>query len=396
MPEKKQLSEKEKKLIEGCNNGDKEAENEFDDLFRPIIFPITMKFVKNIEEAEDHTQEILWRCFVKMKEGKATQNLRAWVLYVTINYCIGKFREKKSMEAIKFIQTKTKDDKRTALIDQYQDSKAIAPGSKEYYSKDDEHIHIDTLYKRNIPQKTRKGLEFSIKLIEIFYKLKNKMKLNPAKYILIYKIRKETDNYKEKVNRNLGPISKKKIESYYRLRVTLPDYLSDREKRELEKLKKQEISIAIHNTLNEFVGSINSMIYDMALYDFLSIFKKTPYDGKYFLFYLFDLALKCRNMKIKPPRLMFSVWANCLKKGKNTDLKKIKFIFSYFKRKTKGTGQEFLFNSIDEDISTFESIRKSYYKKSINLEPFNELVDFIYKYSFRPDQLDLGNGEWIK
>ena len=79
---------------------------------------------------------------------------------------------------------------------------------------------------------------------------------------------------------------------------------------------------------------------------------------------------------------MFSIWAKGLKKGKYTDLEKIKLIFRYFKRKTKGTDKEYLFDSIDEYVSTFDAIRKSRYKKSTDDKFYKKLANYIYKNSF--------------
>jgi len=394
MPGRNQLSKKEKKLIEGCINRDKEAENEFDNLFRRIIFRIAMKFVKNKEEAEDHTQEILWKCCVKMKESTPIHNLRAWVLTVTTNYCRDKYKERKPKEALY--------DKITAFQDQYKDLDDIPPGSRKYHGKDDDYINNDTSYKRKIPQKVRKALESSIKLVEVFYRLKKHIKSDPANYESIFKVNKILREAENKIKNVVKHISKKKIEKYHRLRATPSDYLSKREKIELKKLKKLEFLISVNEKLEELTGGINGMLKTMARQHFLSTVIDKPshsgyYHGEYYFYCLFEFALKLRTIKIKPPRLMFCVWANCFKKGKNRDLKTIKDILSHFKRETKGTEQEFLFDLINEEVSTFKSIRQSQYKKSANSESFNKLVDFIYKYSFKPEKVpDLIPGEWIK
>lgn len=405
MPEEKQSTEKEIKLIEGCISGEKTTENEFDDRFRPIIFSIVMKFAKNKEEAEDLTQEILWKCFVKMKESKPTQNLRAWVLTVAKNYCRDKFREKESKDAKEFIRTKTKYDKTKDHIYEYEDHKAIAPGSKEYYKEDNEYINIDTLYKRTIPyQKRRDNIEVSIKLVEIYYKLKDKIKSDPTKYESISKIKKILFDTQKKIKGVVGYMPKEKIERYDDLRATPDEYRSDSDKKELERLNKKEFLIAIHRALNEFLRRIYMPVYDIVFYDLLSTASGKPcpsrgFTADYYLFVLCDLVLKSKSMKIKPPRLLYCIWkkAVCFDKGKYTNQDKMKLVFSYFKRKTKGTEQEFLFDSIDENLSTFESIRKSFYKKSTNLEPNNEIVDFIYKSSFKPEKVqDLFPGVFIK
>jgi DNA-directed RNA polymerase specialized sigma24 family protein len=394
MPERNKLSEKENKLIEGCINGDKEAENEFDGLFRRAIFLVAWGFAANKEEADDLTQEILWRCYVKMKERRPTQNLRAWVLTLATNHCRNKYRERKPKEALY--------DRSKAVTDQYKNPDAIPPGSREYHRKDDGYINNDTPHERKIPQRALEAIEFSIKLVEVFYSLKKHIMSDPANYERIFKVNKILFDAQKEVKRVVGRVSERKRETYDRLRATPAGHLSDSEKRKLEKLKKLDFQISTHKILDESVRKISVIVKSIAEQAYLSsIMDKSShsgyYIGEYYFYFLFDFALKLRKMKIMPPRLMFCVWASCFKKGKNTDLETIKDILSHFKRETKGTGQEFLFDLINEEVSTFKSIRQSQYKKSANSEYFNKLVDFIYKYSFKPEKVpDFIPGEWIK
>ena len=387
MSEKEQSNEKDKKLIKDYISREEAAEEEFYMRFKPKIFAIAMEIIKNETEAEDLTQDI----FKKISEeiGKhEIQHLDGWVATVAFYYCIDDFRKQHTKKALEFSHPIVDKDKGTSLVEVAKDSKAIPPGSKEYYKQDEElYINIDTLYKRNFSQKARKDLEFSLRLIEIFYHLIREIKSNPAYCERILKIHKILLNTKKKVNRVVDPISKEEIKRYNWIKDDPPDYLSTPEKKELERLKKQESFIHIHSTLNEMADRINSMVYGMGLRDFLSAATNAPpqaeyYQAEYYLYQLFDLALKLKTMKIKPPRLMYSVWVKGLRKGKYTNRKKIMLVFLYFKRKTKGTKQEFLFDSIDENLSNFESIRKSYYKMSPNDRVYKELVDAVYKHSF--------------
>lgn len=402
MPENTQLSEKEKKLVKRCINREEAAEKEFDRLFRPKIFDIARKFT-NETEAEDLTQEILFKLSEEMRRHEIKQNLKGWVVKLAKNYCIDVCRKQRTKKALKVSHPIADKDKGTFLIEVSKDSKAIPPGFKEYHRQDEElYINIDTLYKRNIPpQKTRKDLEYSLNHIEIFYKLIEKIKSEPVKYERIFKINKILHDTEEKINLVMGRTSRKKIEKYRQLKPKFysPLGLTDSEKEEYEKLEKQESLIYLHETLSQFITNMSLTVHRMVQKDLFSTIINTPFPTKLYLLVLFDLAMKFKTMKIKPQRLMFSIWRKVkdLRKGKYTDHNKIKLIFYYFKRRTKGTEKEFLFNSIDENLSTYDSIRKSYYKKPANLEHFNKLVDFIYKSSFRPEQLlDLLPGKWIK
>ncbi|MFX0141074.1 MAG: hypothetical protein ACFFDN_45975 [Candidatus Hodarchaeota archaeon] len=226
------------------------------------------------------------------------------------------------------------------------------------------------------------------------------MKSDSVKYEQIFKVNKILRGAENKIKKLVKHISKKKIEKYHRLNAIPSDRLSEREKIKLKKLKKLEFFISVNEKLEEFY-EIPQTLRAMVEQQFLSKVMDKPstsnyYHPEYYFYFLFDFALKLRTIKIKPPRTLFCVWANGLKKGKNWDLKKIKDVLSYFKIKTKGTEQEFLFGSLDEEISTFESIRKSQYKKTPKEKDYRKLVDFIYKYSFKPEQLALSSGKWIK
>jgi len=385
MPQKKQLNKKEKKLIKGCINKEEAALAEFYVVFTPIISAIAKGFAENETEAEDLTEDIFLKILNEMKMHDIKRNLYGWVVSVAKNYCIGIYKKSKTKKAIKSAYLIAKKDKGTALIEIIRDSKAIAPGSKNYHKQ--EETNLDIVYRNYMPSALKKNLEFSLGLIGIFYNLIGEIKSSPAYWERIFKIHEILLNTKRKVNRIIGRISKEKIEIYTRLRATPASYRSKSEKKQLDKLNKQESFIYIHSTLNEMADRINRTVYGMGLRDFLSAATNAPpqaeyYQAEYYLYQLFDLALKLKTMRIEPPRLMYSVWVKGLRKGKYTHRKKIMLVFYHFKRKTKGTQQEFLFDSIDENLSNFESIRKSYYKRSPKERLYKELVDTIYKSSF--------------
>ena len=80
-----------------------------------------------------------------------------------------------------------------------------------------------------------------------------------------------------------------------------------------------------------------------------------------------------------------------LRIGKKINLTKLKVIFAYYKKETKGTEKESLFESIpNEDVTSrefkrkFETIRQLSYRsrKSPNNKLYEKLERFIYKKSF--------------
>jgi len=391
MPDNKKLSKKEKELIEGCIKGDETAREEFDNLFRREIFKIAKRFTKNDEDAKDSTQEILIKLFNLMKKQKVEvkENLCAWVETVAKNHCIDEYRRKRSKKTLEFVRPIANDNKGTALIEIHKDSKAMAPGSLEYYRSPEEEAlssNLDFEYKNNIPLSIQKSLDKSLEYIELFYKLRRQIKsdlTNKYQRILdVYNILNDTE---EKITYILGPVSWKKIGRYKGLKRIAQEELSDSQREELIKLKRQSFKIEVHKNLNELLEMVSVMFFHSPLFNEMALVKDSSYSlHKYFGFWLSDLSSVLPTIKIKPPRLMFSIWikAKGLRKGKYADLEKIKLIFRYFKRKTKGTDKEYLFDSIDEYVSTFDAIRKSRYKKSTNQKFYKKLINNIYRNSF--------------
>ena len=99
---------------------------------------------------------------------------------------------------------------------------------------------------------------------------------------------------------------------------------------------------------------------------------------------------------------MFWIWSNEIKKGKGEyrNHKILKLCFKYHKTKSKGTDRKFLFDAIDEDVTTFETIRKV----KINSSDRERIVDFIHSESFierrstseKMDEIIRQNWEWLR
>lgn len=389
MSENKQLTEKEKELIKGCIKGEEATKNEFIYIFRPKIFIIAKGITKDKAEAEDLTQDILIKLFIELEKHEINENLYAWVERVAKNYCKDEYRRKYSKKALKIVHPIIDDNKDTSLVEVYRDHNAIPPGSRKYYKQpgDDESLEIE--FKRNIPHSIQKSLEISLEYLELLYKLKEKIKSDFDKYDPIFRVQEILDGTKKKITYVLGSISREKIYRYKYLKSKPKKglELSEEDKKELNQLRKDSFKINVFSWINEFREDIASMTFFDPLFNDLMPAIKRPYNTHYFGFVLTDFAMNVTTMKIMPPRLMFDVWSKekGLKKGRKAtydDLRKIELIFRYFKRRTKGTEKEFLFNSIDECLSTFDAIRKSQYKKPSNEKFYKQLVNFIYRNSF--------------
>jgi len=377
-----------RELIKRCKKGEKEAKDEFVRLSRLIIYPIVISLTKDSIKADDLMQDILLKCLEAIKKYKYEIEFPdAWIKNIAKNHCIDEDRRNRSKKTPEFVRPIANDKKGTALIEIHKDSKAIAPGSLEYYRSPEEEAlssNLDFEYKNDIPLSIQKSLDKSLEYIELFYKLRRQIKSNLTnKYQRILDVYNILNDTKEKITYVLGPVSWKKIGRYKHLKRIAQEELSDSQREELIELKRQSFKIEVHKNLNELLEIVSVMFFHSPLFNEMALVKDSSYSlHRYFGFWLSDLSSVLPTIKIKPPRLMFSIWTKGLRKGKYTDLEKIKLIFRYFKRKTKGTDKEYLFDSIDEYVSTFDAIRKSRYKKSTHDKFYKKLANYIYKNSF--------------
>lgn len=98
-----------------------------------------------------------------------------------------------------------------------------------------------------------------------------------------------------------------------------------------------------------------------------------------------DMIKNIPDMRIEPPRLMYAIWSNVqeLRRGtKEVNHKLMKKIFEYHKIATKNTHRMILFESVRNDLSNYETIRKLQYHKPKSKVFYNKLVEDIYKISF--------------
>jgi len=377
-----------KELITRYKKGEKEAKDEFVRVSRKIIYPIVIIFTEDSTKADDLMQDILLKCLQYIEKCKEEiQYPDALVKEIARNHCIQECSRKSSRKTLEFAPPIANDSKGTSLIEILKDSNAIPPGSKEYYKLPEEELlssNLDYEYKRNIPDAIRKKVEMSLEYINLFYILRKQIKSDLAnKYQRILDVFNILEDTKGKITYILGPVSWNKIGRYKGLKRIAQEELTDSQREELMKLKRQSFKIEVHKYLEEMLEMVSVMFFHSPLFNEMALLKDSSYGlHEYFGFRLSYLSSVLPTIKIKPPRLMFMVWAKGLRRGKYADQKKIKLIFRYFKRKTKGTDKEYLFDSVDEYVSTFDAIRKSRYKKSTHDKFYKKLANYIYKNSF--------------
>lgn len=229
-------------------------------------------------------------------------------------------------------------------------------------------------YREEIPRDLRNNIEQSLRPIKSFYDAKGYIKDQ-------YDINRESISILENTILNFyqtfGKGLKKKYERYKKLKAL--NKLSADEKLELKNLSSNELIERIEK-IDELIMSEWDGISTFFLFGEGARLEMYVYPNEY------ETFLKIR---VSPARLLFEILTMIpdFKKGKNTsDLKKISVVMAGLKALEKNTEYEFIFKSLNKDMSNLENIRTYRYKDKVVQNICERLVEGIYKRLFASDR----------
>ena len=91
----KSLSEE--SMIKGCIQGDQQAQRMLYERFAPVMYPLCLRYVKEISEAEDVMISGFMRAFDKIDTYSGKGSLSGWLRKIMINQALGHLRKNKTM-----------------------------------------------------------------------------------------------------------------------------------------------------------------------------------------------------------------------------------------------------------------------------------------------------------
>jgi len=97
------VSAEEKSLVDRCRQGDDDAWREFVDRFGQKVYSIAYHFTLNREDAEEVSQEIFLKTFENLHRFDGNFPLVAWLLSLSRNLCIDRYRRRKREKAFRFV-----------------------------------------------------------------------------------------------------------------------------------------------------------------------------------------------------------------------------------------------------------------------------------------------------
>jgi RNA polymerase sigma-70 factor (ECF subfamily) len=112
----------EKDLVARCRKGDDDAWRELVDRFGQKVYAISYHFTLKREDAEELSQEIFLKLFENLHRYDGGFPLVAWILSVSRNLCIDRYRRRKREKSFRFVS----DDAVTALLKSEDDPSSVA------------------------------------------------------------------------------------------------------------------------------------------------------------------------------------------------------------------------------------------------------------------------------
>jgi RNA polymerase sigma-70 factor (ECF subfamily) len=111
-----------KGLVARCREGHDDAWRELVDRFGPRVYAIAYHFTMKREDAEELSQEIFLKVFENLHRYDGGFPLVAWVLSVSRNLCIDRYRRRKREKSFRFVS----DEAVTALLKSEDDPASMA------------------------------------------------------------------------------------------------------------------------------------------------------------------------------------------------------------------------------------------------------------------------------
>jgi len=87
----------EESLIKGCRAKNQKAQRELYERFAPVLYPLCLRYVREISEAEDVMISGFMRAFDKIDTYSGKGSLGGWLRKIMINQALGHLRKNKTM-----------------------------------------------------------------------------------------------------------------------------------------------------------------------------------------------------------------------------------------------------------------------------------------------------------
>jgi len=107
-------------LLARLQNGDELALGELADAYRSKIYQLAFRYLRNREDAEEVTQDVLYRVYRKVGDFRGDAALSSWIYRITFNAAMSRLRTAKYQRSQDDARRQTSDEaesQRTPLAD---------------------------------------------------------------------------------------------------------------------------------------------------------------------------------------------------------------------------------------------------------------------------------------
>lgn len=87
-------------LIKKCKNNNISAQEELYNLYKDVLFVLSLKYCKNVDEAEDNLQNSFLEIFTNIKKFNNSGSFEGWMKRITINKAIDSYKKSYQLVSI--------------------------------------------------------------------------------------------------------------------------------------------------------------------------------------------------------------------------------------------------------------------------------------------------------
>ena len=100
----------EKRLIEACQRGDRDAFHELFDAHKDRVWTIAVRFTGDESAARDVTQQVFLKLFTSISGFRHEANFKTWLYRLVANECMDELRKRRRLISFDFFRPAFQDD----------------------------------------------------------------------------------------------------------------------------------------------------------------------------------------------------------------------------------------------------------------------------------------------
>lgn len=107
----------ERRLIEACQQGDREAFRQLFEAYRDRVWSVARHFTGDETAARDITQQVFLKLFTSIAQFRHNANFGTWLYRLVVNLCLDEQRRRRRFISFDFFRSGDDDDGETELKD---------------------------------------------------------------------------------------------------------------------------------------------------------------------------------------------------------------------------------------------------------------------------------------